>query len=50
MIIQDLMIVKSQKEIANNIFEMTLIGKLVPWKLLTWSIRIFGLVTLTICY
>ena len=29
MIIQDKMIVKSQKEIAHNIFEMTLSGKLV---------------------
>ena len=29
MIIQDKMIVKSQKEIAKNIFEMTLSGKLV---------------------
>ena len=29
MIIQDLMIVKSQKEIARNIFEMKLVGKLV---------------------
>ena len=29
MIIQDKMIVKSQKEIAHNIYEMTLSGKLV---------------------